>query len=186
MPMKATGEHLRAGPMFCYRTEKRLAQNQWERHLCWFRVGTITFGTTINTYQGYRLDVDEWGAMDPTTSTSAAEPPRDLWDFDQEPVYPTLTTKPSQPRRLSSTSTTPSTKPTPQHSPPAQGRSLSSASKSNSQSEANTIAKPETHAPSTANMTKEEKAAEMARRREERKQVGAAFLFYPILVLTSV
>lgn len=35
-------------------------------------------------------------------------------------------------------------------------------------------------------MTKEEKAAEMARRREERKQVGDAFLFYPILVLTSV
>lgn len=74
----------------------------------------------------------------------------------------TLSAQAARPSRVAALSPSPSPRGTPLASPAASERATSPVP-------------PPTSTPSTAGMTKEEKVAEMARRKEERKQVGSRF-----------
>lgn len=93
----------------------------------------------------------------------------DLWGMSLEPAYATLSTqarKASVPSRSTALSSSSSPRSTPVSSPTPPDDGWDSAIKQVPSTS------PRSPAPSMAGMTKEDKAAEMLRRKEERKQVS--------------
>lgn len=112
---------------------------------------------------------DEWGALDDNAGEGQGDV--DPWAAPPPPAYPSLSTQTRKPAAAASLAPRAPATPakqlraqTPVSSPPSQDVSRVS-------SPVPPAAAGSAAAPSMAGMTKEEKAAEMARRKEERKQV---------------
>jgi SCY1-like protein 1 len=122
-------------------------------------------------WHGPSDDEDPWAAFEDPTPPPVPIPVTELTS-PPVPATPsasivtparTLSAQAARPSRVTALTPSPSPRGTPLASPAVSERATSP------------VVSPAS-APSTAGMTKEEKAAEMARRKEERKQVGSHFL----------
>lgn len=115
---------------------------------------------------------DPWGGMDSTNTTSISNPwdsAPDPWQTNPTPTYPSLSSQPKKlvvPSKNRAASITSSQRSTPVSSPPPPDTDGWEPAGGNAPASA-----PLT--PNLTGMNKEEKAAEMARRKEERKQVSS-------------
>ncbi|KAI0258684.1 hypothetical protein BC834DRAFT_910313 [Gloeopeniophorella convolvens] len=130
--------------------------------------GAANLGTSIVGlgFDGAGDDEDPWGAFEDPTPAPIPIPVTELTAAPIPVLAPgrPVTTQSSRPARVAALSPSPSPSPraSPLASPVVSQRAMSSAA---------SVSPPSTTpTPSTAGMTKEEKAAEIARRKEERKQ----------------
>lgn len=122
-------------------------------------------------WHGTSDDEDPWAAFEDPSPPPVPIPVTELTSPPVPATPPasvvtparTLSAQAARPSRVAALSPSQSPRGTPLASPAASERATSP------------VASPAS-SPSTAGMTKEEKAAEMARRKEERKQVGSRFL----------